>query len=671
MSMAWNGIERNKLDYILSDILPLELSELFSFYYFYDFLSEKNNRKKLEELCADINKIRYEADKTLFKGGWATKPLKFRIMKGLKNSREMSLMQPLSALNLYLFIQCYQNDILSLFSSNIGFGIRKYSKNSNLYYKSKLGRRLSYFNVQVQRVGREAIQQVGNYFNVLPYKSINEFTDSNIWRMANFRFPYYAKMDYKSCFDSIYTHTYTWIIERNSVDAIKAKNSNLFVSIDRVLQNINGRYSNGILVGPEFSRMIAEILLQEIDEDIKLSLLKKGYSFQEDYLVFRYVDDIFVFAKTSEIIDIIRDEYEKVSDRYRLRMNDLKFIKDRTPWVAKGWLEKTRELSDKISNLFYQGTWQNFQEHLSSGESLILDKFIFIDRLKDEISSLLKDYPAENKTIVSFLLSSFLNNISKKSLGYKLFSEKALKRGLLILEIVFYIYAYYPSFEQTRKVLSIISFFNSELDFKGDEDSREKLQKIIRRYSFIFNDKTLSDLCDWFPFFVEYNCTLDVNDEIRIKSILEEEKNPILMGNFLLYSKYDELLFSSTLKVFECIVREKIEQITSSDILEQEEFWFVLIFHNCPFISRDLRGLISSIIISLKGKNSNSNSRKCIELICDFLELKDDSGEKNSCSFFCWRVSKNFTKVITYRTYQRTLFKKYKNNLNFLYSSIN
>lgn len=29
--MGWSGLERNKLDYILTDLLPVEISELFSF----------------------------------------------------------------------------------------------------------------------------------------------------------------------------------------------------------------------------------------------------------------------------------------------------------------------------------------------------------------------------------------------------------------------------------------------------------------------------------------------------------------------------------------------------------------------------------------------------------------------------------------------------------------
>ena len=39
--MGWKGLERNKLDFILTDLLPVEVSELFSFTNFYDFFNRK------------------------------------------------------------------------------------------------------------------------------------------------------------------------------------------------------------------------------------------------------------------------------------------------------------------------------------------------------------------------------------------------------------------------------------------------------------------------------------------------------------------------------------------------------------------------------------------------------------------------------------------------------
>lgn len=79
------------------------------------------------------------------------------------------------------------------------------------------------------------------------------------------------------------------------LDSKEASNANLHIVIDRVLQNINGRSSNGLIVGPEFSRMIAEVLLQEIDVEVKHNLAAQGLNAGADYRVFRYVDDIYFF----------------------------------------------------------------------------------------------------------------------------------------------------------------------------------------------------------------------------------------------------------------------------------------------------------------------------------------------------------------------------------------
>lgn len=152
--------------------------------------------------------------------------------------------------------------------------------------------------------------------------------------MCNFKYKYYAKLDYKACFDSIYTHAFSWIIERNVNDAKDANNSNLFITIDRILQNINGRSSNGIVVGPEFSRMIAEILLQHIDNEILMSLKKEGVTYNKNYVVFRYVDDIFIFAEQPQILEDIISKYRTIGEKYLLRINDLKLVKGTTALSA-------------------------------------------------------------------------------------------------------------------------------------------------------------------------------------------------------------------------------------------------------------------------------------------------------------------------------------------------
>ena len=47
------NIKRNSLDYIITDILPVELSDRFTYIYFYDFLNSKSKILN-KEIC--INK---------------------------------------------------------------------------------------------------------------------------------------------------------------------------------------------------------------------------------------------------------------------------------------------------------------------------------------------------------------------------------------------------------------------------------------------------------------------------------------------------------------------------------------------------------------------------------------------------------------------------------------
>ena len=223
-------------------------------------------------------------------------PLRYNILKGNDSLRRMSLIQPFSALNIYLFMECFEKDILYFFEENHRFSIRYHRKCNDLYYKTRSSKTTRYIQNVTRKLGKSVLQQTGSYFKVYPFDSLNSFTASRNWRMCNYEYTHFAKIDYKSCFDSIYSHVFAWIMERNVVDSKSASNSSLFLTIDRMLMNINGKSSNGIVVGPEYSRLIAEILLEQIDKEVFLALAQEGYEWKKDYRVFRYVDDLYIFT---------------------------------------------------------------------------------------------------------------------------------------------------------------------------------------------------------------------------------------------------------------------------------------------------------------------------------------------------------------------------------------
>ena len=656
------NIERNKLDYILTDLLPVEITELFTLKPFYDYLIE--NKKIVDDALKKM-KLCVASNKSIpFTSGWATSPLKFNILKGNDGLREISLMQPLSMLNIYLFLELYQKELLILLKENSIFSLRYHKKSTDLYYKKSTKKTAEYYNSSSKRIEKGALQQTGAYFKIHKFNSVSSFTGSKLWQQLNLKYKYFAKVDYKSCFDSIYTHVYKWVIEKNVVESKGVENSNLYIVIDRILQNINARSSNGVIVGPEFSRMIVEILLQHIDVEVSLDLLECGLERNKDYNVYRYVDDIYIFANSSDDIDKIISAISTVSHKYLIHLNELKFLKSETPFTLNSWLSKTRELADRISGLFY--SHDELKNKEDGGKYLVRDGHLPIDKIKSDFNNLICSFPNEKRTIVSFALSTLLNNISKKKNGIQILKEGKESKAFKILELMLYIVSFCPCFEHVQKVISILVYINDEINLKNDVH-KTKLQSLINDYVFIFERGNMNDLCNLLLFFKEYELTIPSNyEDVIFKKILKLN-NPLLLANYLLYSKYYEPYHKTILQEVEKIIVEQIEHITNNEEMLHKEFWYVLVFCNCPFLSATTKGKIDEIINRVKLKASGEKpSEKLINLICSFLQ----SGHNNL--FYTWGAHQfSVTKQIAFRTHQRSIFREYKHrNSLLLYGSL-
>ena len=352
------------------------------------------------------------------------------------------------------------------------------------------------------------------------------------------------------------------------------------------------------------------------------------------------------------------------------------------PFVTK---DKADEIKAVIKKKSFKwdgdGRLRSVDKNITQVLLLVKTEFISVDRIKDEIAVLVKEHSEDKRTIVSFLLSTLLNNICKKKDGYKLFGKQDLSMAVLLIDIALHIYAFFPSFDQTRKIISIIAYIDSEIDFRNDKVAKIKLSRTINKYSFIFCSGNVFDLCDWFPFFYEYNIALDTKTEEILIRAAEEYNDPIIWANLLLYSRYYKPFNEELVKKVEGVVEQQISKLSNKAQLMQVEFWYVLIFHNCPFINSQLQVKISDIIKNIKKncgtqKQSTNHSGSLLpseevtKLICDFLEQHSPKGKKPEESLFNWKGNNNFANQITYRTYQRTVFKRYRKNTYGLNASL-
>ena len=644
------NIKRDDLDYILTDTLPVELSELYTNIYFYEFLHSR--KSEIDEISDEFKKLVFSfSTKNPFmknnsdNHGIPTIPLTFNILKSdQENKRKMSIPQPLSALEIYFFIRHYQTDILlSLKKSR--YSIRYHTRNNSLNYKTRHHKPLLIdYQYSCSKKNKKFLEQSGSFFNIGPVSRINHLTSCEEWVLYNLKYKFYCKLDYKRCFDSIYTHSFKWIVTNNIVDSKNFNNSSLFAAIDRILQNINGYSSNGIIVGPEFSRSIAEILLQEIDNEVFYDLLNNGIKLNEDYVLLRYVDDMFLFTNSEDTQNKIIEVIDAKSKKYLLELNEHKIEKSQTPYLGNTWVFDMQRFVNNCDQLLFNGN-QTFsfgddihqlnlnQKNIES----IRETFIYIiSKNRDFISP-----------ITSYAMSVFLNNMSRKKKDHTFFrrgsSDKTVCR---FLDLVFFIYSHCINFYNTQKLVSIMYYCHNEISLIGSK----YLQEIINKYDFSISNS--SEIVNLLVALRGFNVSFRTKIEEEILENILESDNPILLATFLYYSQYNNRYLDEISSVVNNILNKKLNYLNNkNEILLLREFWYIIIFNKCPYVSEENKKLIEDILKIILKKNSKNRN---VKLFIDFMLDKD----QRYC-FFSWRKKGiKFMQEITYRTSSMTVFKR-------------
>lgn len=672
--MRQKNIERNQLDYILTDVLPTELSEQFSYLRFYEYLDTKSS--EIGRIIKNLIKKKNE-NKEVFKESinWRTVPLTYTIMKRLRTERTISLLQPLAAMQLFLFVSVYQKELLTILQKNSVFSLRYHRRNNDLYYKSKNKSVTKYFEDISGDTGKDVIEQTGMYFKIGPYKSISAFTSSEDWLVLNSKYNFFVRTDYKSCFDSIYTHTFNWIIGKDVNDTIKFSNGSIFSAIDRVLMNVNASTSNGIVVGPEFSRMVAEILLQTIDRDVFSMLLNNGVVLNEDYNIYRFVDDIFIFADSEELADKIVDYYSEASRKYLLQLNESKQYKNTVPFVLDSWFTETNLFTNRAASLlFYSKEEQDaiikeyknaennsdneiFVPHLLKGASLSITK----KTIMNQFNELICKYESKDKTIVSYFLGMILNKTGRSKDSVKIFKRGISDAAVFnFLELAFYTYSFFPDYNNTQKLLSIVSYVRDEFDIF---QYREKLQRLIKRYAFVFEKANLSDIVNLILFCCQAKIEIPYRQEAKIVERLCSKDDPILWASYLLYSRYSKKYYLEIRNKIGNLLVNRIKSIVQKESMyTYREFWWVIVFNKSPHLNVKEQSEIDSLLSTAKSGGGDS----CPELGKIFIDFLKNSPEQ----FFEWDIEKkDFLRIITFKTRQRSIFKNYQENLQSLYWS--
>ena len=399
------------------------------------------------------------------------------------------------------------------------------------------------------------------------------------------------KMDISNFFDSIYTHSVSWAIHTKEVaKAHKADKSMLGNKIDSALQNLNDRQTHGILVGNAVSRLIAEIILCDIDREIAKKFPNVN--------VCRFVDDYSFYITDKEspnaIISFVRNQLLE----YDLVLNESKTQIIYAPFMLE------RSGIDEIKSIATEDAYTYYNRMM-----ILYDKYKDISLLKygfSIISMLIK--PSDFKNMLPLLLHSW---VTFPSLSYKILpilykfkdklkanEKKELKKALTSVILC--------GIELRQEVETVWALWAMTLfDFPLKED-------IIRCVCTSNNDLAIIISLTYVKE-NKYKYYADVVNKLvdRIKDESTDSTD----------SSRDMVFFSHWLLIYE-LVRKEIVGIENFTCLENNKFFKKLLERKVDFYDPSI---VPDII---KSSKSSHDRDELIVLLKKFLSSPNDGSNK-------------------------------------------
>ncbi|MEL4431103.1 antiviral reverse transcriptase Drt3b [Shewanella mangrovisoli] len=395
--------KNDKYRFLLTDTLPYETPLFFSNIGFYWFL-KKN--KDMETYFKDI---------FIGKPKDTYQPYNFKIKKGEDKYRLISVAHPASQFAVCNLIH-NNAELVTYLCSKSNFSIRKPTRVASYFYEKK---GLTASNKECERAKNDDVEQQKSfadedyseekygtsYFSYDGYTLLYKFFNSLKFQAIEKKYTNFLKFDVAKCFSSIYTHSISWAVKGKLFSKINAGSYSFDDQFDKIIRNMNEGETNGIIIGPEFSRVFAEIILQKIDTEAESRLLEQGFINKVDYEIKRYVDDFFVFTRSTETADNIYNIFIDVLSEYKLFVNESKEFRDTRPFITNLTIAKT-EVTDVLTDFF---------------KSIKIDKSE-IEDIKTKVSTpsvqnIYKPYTRSNN-----LITKFKSIVKKNNANYDDFS---------------------------------------------------------------------------------------------------------------------------------------------------------------------------------------------------------------------------------------------------------
>lgn len=328
---------------LLSDTLPYELPLIFTNRGFYRFLVKNeielddngtlhwskhipDGAFALMKLIMNVSGQVKKSDGCVnVNGQKPTIPFNYKIEHKPTKPRVLSLIHPANQVKMVTFYEKYSSMILH-FTGKSKFSIRRPADVACFfYYRDRLHNKLLGRKVDSTEQFFNEYENLRTYFSYREFSNIYKFYESYRYQRAEKKYQHLCRLDLQSCFDSIYTHSFTWAVNGGK-DVYKAivpfpnDDKTFGGAFDHLMQKMNNNETNGIVIGPEFSRIFAEVILQYVDTITESkALMEKGLRLKKDYEIYRYVDDYFIFYNEPTVLADLRAILIESLHEFKLR----------------------------------------------------------------------------------------------------------------------------------------------------------------------------------------------------------------------------------------------------------------------------------------------------------------------------------------------------------------
>jgi len=602
---------------LLTETLPYEVPLLFS-----------NDGLYLAARDGLVEKIKAEHGLDIFDKE-ATIPYKYKIKKNAYDSRELAVMHPVQQIAVGAFYSKYDHLIVGLcqrspFTLRAPAAIASYFVERVRMQKTDDAKAE---HVEQLADGFESVPGFGtSYFAYKKYAFMFRFYDSTEFLVLEKKFKFLTNMDISDCFNRIYTHTIAWAVKsKRYTKGNKGPKTAAFENdFDRLIQNSNHGETAGILIGPEISRIFAEIILQRVDLNILKKATDRGYEEEIDYTVRRYVDDYFVYSNKESVRDELKKIISDCLSEYKLAINSSKTAEQSRPYITSASIAR-HSIASNIADFFnkYRTVEVSKDETgLITSVAVILHPIGDIGVVVNQTIAAIKRSIGESGSYDG--TANYFFGIFKRLLGGLTGKPFKVEKGnagdrlyffiSAVVDVVFFYYSMTPRVRQTYQISEIILMVAKIMKSAPSELRDSLIRKIVHEARLII----LQANADQPEYKVEIMNLLIVLRGLGDKYILDEAflyklfdmnspdgKALVFNDNFDYFQLVFLISYLGGVDRFDHIIRSavavSIKRLDDVDWAQSAENVFLFFdLLACPYVSRDEKLQIAKLVLRHK-----------------------------------------------------------------------